>query len=528
MPKTPTPRVPTFPPKDCTEPSPSIVNASESSEPFPPAEITVTDPMAEAAPVISRHVITSNMGLQIVGEPTFEAWSEIVAVYTHIDDRSSWWLGDAIVYGEEHFGEKYAQVVDVGDKKHQTILNIVSVCQRVQQSRRRDCMSFGHHAAIAYMFPQTGDEFLVRAQRERWSVTELRAEVKRYNELNGTTPTRGRRAGSTVAKVAASGKEPQVPEGEKPLIWNGYPLRVLVTMDGLRVVVQGDEPLPPHEADQAAHHHKHPHGPALAAWLEEHNFIKGGDEPCEMTKRSENSVALKEFASNGAAQDATESAPTPLLTTEAIIDAIFPQSCRTCGGELKRGFAIPPALVHMDEGTISEGAWVDSAKLVEVWKCSKCGHSFTGTPTAAPAAPPASPEPPKATETPQSVADEILAIMATYHEQEARGDIDTPGGLEHMGDVWRLLLKWESALRTNEVSAESSRGAATATQTPLQRAEEAILRFNEASKAVDWPEVGRNAARRAKWLGSNAGPGILNRCDEVIDALQNNPPVARK
>ncbi len=43
---------------------------------------------------------------------------------------------------------------------------------------------------------------------------------------------------------------------------------------------------------------------------------------------------------------------------------------------------------------------------------------------------------------------EILAIMQTYHEQESssRG-IDTPGGLEHMGDVWRLLAKWERMLK---------------------------------------------------------------------------------
>jgi hypothetical protein len=38
---------------------------------------------------------------------------------------------------------------------------------------------------------------------------------------------------------------------------------------------------------------------------------------------------------------------------------------------------------------------------------------------------------------------ELLEIMAVYHQQEARGGIDTPGGLEHMGDVWRLLLEWE-------------------------------------------------------------------------------------
>lgn len=46
-----------------------------------------------------------------------------------------------------------------------------------------------------------------------------------------------------------------------------------------------------------------------------------------------------------------------------------------------------------------------------------------------------------------TICDEILDIMKTYHEQEqsSRG-VDTPGGLEHMGDVWKLFQRWEEAL----------------------------------------------------------------------------------
>lgn len=45
------------------------------------------------------------------------------------------------------------------------------------------------------------------------------------------------------------------------------------------------------------------------------------------------------------------------------------------------------------------------------------------------------------------VCKEIQEIMQDYREQEAtpRG-VDTPGGLEHMGDVWRLLKKWDKLL----------------------------------------------------------------------------------
>lgn len=51
------------------------------------------------------------------------------------------------------------------------------------------------------------------------------------------------------------------------------------------------------------------------------------------------------------------------------------------------------------------------------------------------------------TEILESVCAEIASIMETYREQEAAGSVDTPGGLEHMGDVWSLLSDWDRAIR---------------------------------------------------------------------------------
>lgn len=49
------------------------------------------------------------------------------------------------------------------------------------------------------------------------------------------------------------------------------------------------------------------------------------------------------------------------------------------------------------------------------------------------------------------VCREIQEIMATYREQDASPQgVDTPGGLEHMGDVWRLLRKWDSMLSVRD------------------------------------------------------------------------------
>ncbi len=60
-----------------------------------------------------------------------------------------------------------------------------------------------------------------------------------------------------------------------------------------------------------------------------------------------------------------------------------------------------------------------------------------------------------------TVCDQILSIMATYHEQDASpGGVGTPGGLEHMGDVWRLFRNWETLLNASASESEAGGGGA--------------------------------------------------------------------
>lgn len=66
-----------------------------------------------------------------------------------------------------------------------------------------------------------------------------------------------------------------------------------------------------------------------------------------------------------------------------------------------------------------------------------------------------------ASEPAREIGAEIMEIMATYREQQAsRHGVDTPGGLEHMGDVWKLLAEWDERLR----AAEPDKGKFTETE----------------------------------------------------------------
>ncbi len=53
-----------------------------------------------------------------------------------------------------------------------------------------------------------------------------------------------------------------------------------------------------------------------------------------------------------------------------------------------------------------------------------------------------------------TVEQEIVEIVEEYRKQDAEGNVGTPGGLEHMGDVWRLLKRWEHELKQREEAAK--------------------------------------------------------------------------
>lgn len=47
----------------------------------------------------------------------------------------------------------------------------------------------------------------------------------------------------------------------------------------------------------------------------------------------------------------------------------------------------------------------------------------------------------------ERISEEIREIVQEYDNQiEARGYVDSPGGIEHKGDAFRLLRRWDAEL----------------------------------------------------------------------------------
>jgi hypothetical protein len=128
-------------------------------------------------------------------------WSSVGRRFGEIGRCSQWWLGDWIHYGNERFGERYARAVKLTGYDVQSLMNMVYVASRFEISRRRETLSWSHHAALAALDRDAQDDWLERASAQRFSVADLRAELRsRRPEL------RSRRR-----ELRAAGAERQLP-----------------------------------------------------------------------------------------------------------------------------------------------------------------------------------------------------------------------------------------------------------------------------------------------------------------------------
>ncbi|GAB1821723.1 hypothetical protein HerbRD11066_48870 [Herbidospora sp. RD11066] len=131
---------------------------------------------------IDRTVVTRRTGLQFPNQLSYPAWERIGKQISLICDSSSWWLGDWLVYGEQTYADRYRMAIEQTSLDYQTLRNYAWVARRFSLARRRDKLSFAHHAEVAALPEEDQDLWLRRAEQSGWSRNRLR------RELRGTPP----------------------------------------------------------------------------------------------------------------------------------------------------------------------------------------------------------------------------------------------------------------------------------------------------------------------------------------------------
>jgi hypothetical protein len=121
----------------------------------------------------------TSFGLYLPERLPFEVWHRMGTQIALISNVSAWWLGDWLVYGADQYPDRYKAAIAGTSLDYKTLRNYAWVARRFEMSRRRDKLSFQHHAEVAALTLSEQELWLDRAQAFRWSKAELRHHLHR-------------------------------------------------------------------------------------------------------------------------------------------------------------------------------------------------------------------------------------------------------------------------------------------------------------------------------------------------------------
>ncbi|MER7056150.1 MULTISPECIES: LmbU family transcriptional regulator [unclassified Streptomyces] len=146
---------------------------------------------AGAATPRRGQVLTTKVGLQMPAGMAYDEWERAGRQLADVLDSSSWWLGDWLVYGKDHYTDRYQRGIRAVGLSYQTLRNYAWVSRRFDLTRRRPALSFQHHAELASMPTEEQELWLDRAERRQWSTKQLRGAIRatRGDERQPPAPT---------------------------------------------------------------------------------------------------------------------------------------------------------------------------------------------------------------------------------------------------------------------------------------------------------------------------------------------------
>lgn len=120
---------------------------------------------------------TPALSLELPEDLTFEDWERTGGEIASASKRLNWWIGDwwnaGIKFGEERRSATAHRLFGI---EYQTVRNIGWVSGQFL-SRRRDTLSFKHHAEVAALSSIEADRLLDKAEAQNLSTRDLRREI---------------------------------------------------------------------------------------------------------------------------------------------------------------------------------------------------------------------------------------------------------------------------------------------------------------------------------------------------------------
>jgi len=119
----------------------------------------------------------TSVGLTVVGALAFDEWIELMSTLVRLETAFQFAIGDALLYGESKFGEKYSQAMDATGMSYQSLANMVWVARRVPMCNRVVGVSWTHHRVIASIDPTDQRLLLEMARDSDMPATSLQTHI---------------------------------------------------------------------------------------------------------------------------------------------------------------------------------------------------------------------------------------------------------------------------------------------------------------------------------------------------------------
>jgi hypothetical protein len=157
--------------------------------------------------LFAKHVELKPDRLKWLKDPDLESWSTITSqLIENARDSfekhktSLFQLGDAFVYGEDHFGEEIWQIVDSTHYEEKTIQNAMWVCRQIKPKDRVLSLTFSHHEAVAKLEEGDRGKVLKEAAEGHLNVKETREKAR---EVKAQYPDDGKKKKAKAQKKKA-------------------------------------------------------------------------------------------------------------------------------------------------------------------------------------------------------------------------------------------------------------------------------------------------------------------------------------
>lgn len=169
-----------------------------------------------------NRVSLTDVGLTFNTDLTFIEWMELMQTLTRLETAFQFAIGDALVWGEARYGERYSQAMDATGLSYQSLANMAWVSRKVPIENRHADLSWTHHRVVASVDQQDQKGLLAMAHEQGMHATDLQQHISgkpaRTRELvqvpHGLTQTEAAGLLEKYASIVIEARSGDAPYGE--------------------------------------------------------------------------------------------------------------------------------------------------------------------------------------------------------------------------------------------------------------------------------------------------------------------------